>query len=271
MGARRRVRIVLLVLFSLLFFFSGHYIEQIEGRQQKPVEELLYLPSGAYIKPFLLGYDQILADIVWVRTIQYFAVHFLTDQNFTWLKHLLDLVVTLDPKFRRAYEWGGRAFRYTGPPDGSPPTREMVEESIAFLERGMKEFPSYWRFPYMIGFLYFIELQDPATAAPFLEQAMRLPDAPAFWIGFATRARSKSGERELARQFLLEQYWSTKDKVIRERIRQHYLKLYLTEEEIQQYQQAVERFYRQYHQRFPYLPVFLAFLLSDRPGGAGGT
>ncbi len=70
-------------------------------------EELLYLPSGNMITVISLGFDQLVADILYIRMIDYFSTHLMTDHTYVWFYHIADLITTLDPQFRFPYMFAG--------------------------------------------------------------------------------------------------------------------------------------------------------------------
>jgi hypothetical protein len=45
-----------------------------------PTDELLYYPAGPYARQASLGYETAAADVAWLRGIQYYGEHRLTDQ-----------------------------------------------------------------------------------------------------------------------------------------------------------------------------------------------
>ena len=55
--------------------------------------EVLYIPSTLQLRLMTLGYDQTAADLVWVRTLEYFARHFDSDRKYRWLEHFLEQVL----------------------------------------------------------------------------------------------------------------------------------------------------------------------------------
>src|SRR5687768_11320098 len=80
-------------------------------------EEALYLSSGKTIKRMSLGLDALVADIYWIRTVQYFGGKVIDsglplssavtkDLRMDLLAPLLDIVVTLDPQHLPAYRFG---------------------------------------------------------------------------------------------------------------------------------------------------------------------
>ena len=74
-----------------------------------PDPDLLYFRSPSVVKKMALGYENLLADIYWVRTIQYFGNRNEADKRtirFKNLPALLDITTTLDPDLIDAYRIG---------------------------------------------------------------------------------------------------------------------------------------------------------------------
>ncbi|MEK7279179.1 MAG: tetratricopeptide repeat protein, partial [Nitrospirota bacterium] len=67
----------------------------------------MFLPKGEYLKPAALGYDQLVADIVWLQAIQVIGDKRISEEGYNWIYHALDVVTTLNPKMDYAYQVGG--------------------------------------------------------------------------------------------------------------------------------------------------------------------
>ena len=65
-------------------------------------EELMYFPSGKFLKEASLGHEMIVADMAWVRAIQYYGRHRQTDQDYG----MSDFLNRIDTIFfgRKSYE-----------------------------------------------------------------------------------------------------------------------------------------------------------------------
>jgi hypothetical protein len=76
--------------------------ESIAAQQQE-----LLLRSGKLLKKLSLGYDSLLADIYWTRTVQYNGgILERGESDFSLLAPLLDLTTDLDPRLDVAYQYG---------------------------------------------------------------------------------------------------------------------------------------------------------------------
>src|SRR5262249_31044497 len=97
-------------------------------------DNLLYVESPTAVKRLALGYDALLADVYWIRTVQYFGGQKLSERarhTHDLVYPLLDITTTLDPWFNIAYRFGS-IFVAEGYP--RPPGRPDL--AIKLLEKG---------------------------------------------------------------------------------------------------------------------------------------
>src|SRR6266481_5569476 len=84
-----------------------------------PMEDVLFISSPEFVKRASLGYSGLLADIYWMRVVQYFGrQHKRDSMEYKALAPLLDITTTLDPNLVVAYEWGS-TFLDQPPPSGA--------------------------------------------------------------------------------------------------------------------------------------------------------
>ena len=174
-------------------------------------ETLLYLPSGKYLKPLMIGFDQMAADLLWIKVVGYFGEHYLTDKSYPWLYHILDLTTTLDPYFQIPYEFGGIVLSVE---------KTDIDQSNALLMKGMQYFPDYWRLPFYLGFNYFFYLKDPEIAAVYISMAASLPGHPPYLPKLAASLYTRAGHKDTALSFLNQIYQNTDDSSLKESISQ---------------------------------------------------
>lgn len=199
-----------LILFHLLILSCYRVQVWLESiRPQDHAERMLYLPSGSLLKPMALGFDNLLADVLWIRAVVYFGGHYMTDKRYPWLYHILDLVTTLDPRFEMPYEFGGIVLAMD---------EKAVDKSIAILRKGIKQHPNYWRFPFYLGFDYFYLLGDMKTAAGYMEQAAQLPGCPPYVPRLAASMKYQTAGPAIALRFLQEIYDHTQDPRIKKEV-----------------------------------------------------
>lgn len=173
------------------------------------MEVYMYVPSGEFLKHFTFGFNQLVADYFWIKTISYFGDHLMSDRQYPWLYHILDLVTTLDPQFRSPYYFGGVILSLEA---------NQFEQSTMLLSKAMRYHPEVWNFPFFIGFNYWFHANNAVKAAPYLEIAARLPGAPPYLKTFAARLYSETGQRDAALLFLQEMLKTTQDPRMRAQI-----------------------------------------------------
>ncbi len=161
-------------------------------------EEILYLPNGEFLKAASLGYDALVADLLWVRATALFGKRFGEgdDDWYTWLYHMVDLATDLDPTFRAAYKYGGTMLRING---------SFVDQSSMIFQKGSHHLPEEWYFPFGIGMNYFMHKDDSRLAARYMTQAAEAGGGPFYLSNLAASLLTESNELETALLFLQEE------------------------------------------------------------------
>jgi hypothetical protein len=159
--------------------------------------ELLYVRSGTFLRRAALSYDALLADVYWVRAIQYFGgTRRSADpaKKYDLLYPLLDITTTLDPSFNIAYRFGAIFLSEPFPGGAGRP-----DLAIRLLEKGMKVRPDRWQYVQDAGFVYFWSLRDFLTAAAWFQKASEIPGAPWWLRSLAAVTRAQGGDRRGSR------------------------------------------------------------------------
>src|SRR5438309_4432930 len=177
-----------------LLLVVGLHLLQVRIDAQRAVtsklQRFMYLPQGEYLRGAVLGYEQVVADLLWIQAIQAMGERKVTEEAGHWIYRALDVITTLDPEFVRVYEAGGIAL---------VTLVVLAEESNRILEKGMKYNPDVWTLPYLLGFNYYFELHDDAKAADYIARAStpwgaRVPRAarhPALCLGQGAASRHR--------------------------------------------------------------------------------
>jgi tetratricopeptide (TPR) repeat protein len=169
--------------------------------------ELMYYPSGVLLRPMALGHPETLADLLWLRAIQYYGEHRLSDGKFPAAGHLFETIATLDPYFAAAYLFGGIVLMQEG---------NDLERGIALLRRGMAWNPERWDLAFETGFAYYVGALDNDQAARFFTLAAHMEGAPEYVIRFAAYVRGRIGDKRAALDLWEELGRETENPAIRE-------------------------------------------------------
>ena len=160
-------------------------------------ENLLYVRSPDTMKRLALSYDSLLADVYWIRAVQYYGGTRLStdpDKRYDLLFPLLDLTTSLDDRFNIAYYYGS-TFLAEAPPGG--PGRPDL--AIALLEKGLRAQPEKWEFAQWIGFVHYWWRQDYQQAAAWFSRAAKFPGAPIWMAPLAASTLTEGGSRQASR------------------------------------------------------------------------
>jgi hypothetical protein len=78
----------------------------LRQRAQWPADETyVNLPSTSAARWSYLGYNEVGADLTWIRLLVYYGSGFIGEGDFRYLSNFVSNVIVLDPKFKRVYEW----------------------------------------------------------------------------------------------------------------------------------------------------------------------
>lgn len=247
------VKQFLLVTGGVLLLAGVGWLQgELDRRQDRTVvqiESLAQLLKGEYLKPALLGYHHLGADMLWLRLVQVMGKKRNSADEYEWIYHVLDVLTTLDPQYAYAYYAGGVIL-------GDIANRPDL--SIRLLERGVTANPAVWNIPFLLGYNHYFLLDDPAKGAEYIMQAARLPDGPSYLPGLATRMAAEAGNPDTALAFLEARLRETQDPEMREVLAKR-MKEVIIEKDLRTLEDAVET-YRVQHQ-VP--PATLADLVTE--------
>lgn len=226
-------------MISGLVFLQQTLDERID-REALKIEELSQLPRGEFLKPALLGYHHLGADVLWLNMLQVLGKKRNTADEYEWIYHAIDVITTLDPRYAYAYYIGGVVLTSLA---------DRVDLSNRILEKGCRENPEEWNLPFLLGYNHYFVLGDAAKGAESIGRAARIPGAPTFLPGLATRMYAEAGNPDVALEFLEALWKENPDVVIREKLATR-AKEVVIERDVRSLERAVQR-YREKHGRYP--------------------
>ena len=145
-------------------------------------ESLLFLPSGQYLDAVSLGFQAVMADVLYVWSIQYYGHHrSALGRKYLW--RIFDVITDLDPLYQDAYLTGSLIMAVD---------MADTELAIQLLEKGATENPDDWIYPLEAGYYAWINDEDYVRAAAYFDIALDRPGAP------ATVRRARAGMDEYA-------------------------------------------------------------------------
>lgn len=197
--------------------------------------EFIYLPDGKILKYMCFGFENIVSDIYWIKSVLYFGRNNFDDdypfqlpdvfskekierKKVNWeekknklelLDDILNIVVELDPYFQYPYFFGGLFL-----------SMKLGEfhKAIEILRKGEKVFPNQWRFPFWIGFNNLFYIGDTNSALLEFLKAAKLPDCPEFVLEFIKGIVEGTGRKEMVIMFLRGAKDSEQNELVKDQI-----------------------------------------------------
>ncbi|GEM_PF-3159217 len=114
-----------------------------------------YLPGRRFIRALSVGFDSAVADILWIRSIQYFNEETLKPRppggkKGALLGPMFQSITDLDPHFHGAYWYGSLFLRIF----------HRFEEALDLLEKGKRHNPGVFFYPFELGSTCYHDLRD---------------------------------------------------------------------------------------------------------------
>lgn len=201
---------VLAVLCSIgLIGFSQSRIDALY--EEALQDELLYIPNKMLLSHFTAGMSNVVADLLWIETIQYTVKEFHDpNRKFEWLEHMCNAVADLDPHFEGVYVHGGMFLSSIG----------ADEKALKLLKTGFERNPDSWKIPYEIVKVYLLNRRDdpqsPAVTTHYLRMLAERHEHPKMYLDWARRIQEQNDLKGEAREIWEDVLAKSEDRFIRE-------------------------------------------------------
>ncbi|MCH2172346.1 hypothetical protein MK489_16310 [Myxococcota bacterium] len=184
-----------LLVSSLVALGSGVYqlnrVLEAQPIVDRAPGEVGPLPNGRALRVLALGFERLVADLFWLRTVAYVGDDEVAAVGYPAARDLAQLVTDVDPAFTSVYVHMNTVLEsLAGRPDAA----------IELLEKGMRH-NDYWRLNFLQGYNYFFHKRDYARAA----EQMRLASekgGPDYLPLLVTRLYTESGSLDTAISFV---------------------------------------------------------------------
>ena len=211
------------------------------------------LASGPMLKKLSLGYDSLLADIYWTRTVQYYGRRLgQPGANFDQLAPLLNVTTTLDPHLLIAYRFGA-TFLAEGRPIGAG----RPDLAADLLKRGIAANRDEWQLYSDLGTIYYWHTKNYQAAAQAFWQGGDIAGAPPWMKPFAAHVAQEGMSRDTSRFMWSQVYKEATDERIRRNAMNH-LKELQTEADLE----TLTKIAADYKTKFGHFPASGAELLA---------
>ncbi len=183
---KRLLTAILIIIIFPVIYLTQFRIDGYKSDFQK-IEDFAFTPPAKILTAVSLNQKAIIADILWLKVIQYIGEKQQSEKGWKWFYHNINVITDIDPDFSIAYQFSGLIFSIFG---------NRIDESISILKKGVKNNPDNWYLYFLLGYNYFYELKDYQKAAFYIERASFIKGSPAFLKFFTTRLYSSAGSPE---------------------------------------------------------------------------
>lgn len=208
---------------AAVFGLSG-FIERNRPLPREGMEDEDLIVQGAKLKGFSLGFEGLIADWYWMRSLQYLGDKMLKSKeeiNLNDLRPLnprllypyLNTATDLDPRFIAAFSYGAVVLPAIDP-----------KNAIDITEKGIANNPNEWRLYNYLGYIYW-RLEQYDKAADIYERGSKVAGAPAFMQLMAAKLKTEGGSRDTAREMYRNMLDSANDEQSRESVTLNLLRL----------------------------------------------
>lgn len=194
---------VIIVFIATANFVSKPMLQE-KSKEFWIKEQLTAVISSPDIIPFMLGFESVLANYLWIKTMLYVGENVKGDNDGEWLKSIISAVNMLNPSFFPSYEFAALVMpNVTGDWEGA---RLILENGIAHVEDSKKRFLYFY-----LGWIYYTRYSDYTRAAELFAFAGQDPKSPPHWRTLSATMLSQAGHIEQSMLFLLDLYAGTDD------------------------------------------------------------
>lgn len=220
MSARPPAAALALLLLPPAIWATQRQIDARPGAEQLS-QERLAVWSGDAIRKLLPGFEQVMADVYWLRAVQYYGGerYFNRGSRFPLLEPLIDITVDLDPRFLLGYRYGATFLAEHWPSGAGRP-----EAAEALLERGIARNPEAWQLYWDLGTIRYLFTRRHEEAAEVLLEGAELPGAPKWLVSLSGRILAEADRRETSR-LIWRQLYAEHDGAMKENARMNLLYL----------------------------------------------
>lgn len=154
------------VLIILSGFLQFSYDTRIDYFAEK--ETFISLPSSNTLKILSFGNTNLVADMLFVWSIQFYSTLNLTNR-FDYIEDIFNVITDLNTQYRSAYYYGAIIMALEA--------REY-KMAIRLLQKGSRNMNHEWIFDYESGYYAYKFLKDYKLAESYYLKASQNPDAP---------------------------------------------------------------------------------------------
>ena len=126
------------------------------------------LPSGKTLRILSFGYQNLVADMLFIWAIQFYSNYYNTNM-YDYLERVFATITDLTPRYKEPYIVGAWIMALEA---------KDAKMAVRLLEKGSKNMPEEWIFDYESGYYAYKDLKDYTLAEQLFTRAASKPSAP---------------------------------------------------------------------------------------------
>ncbi|MBX7056077.1 MAG: glycoside hydrolase family 15 protein [Pyrinomonadaceae bacterium] len=205
---------IIIAGFGGVIGLSG-YLDRIRPALPADYDDSDLTMNGSRLKGFALGFEGLMADWYWMRSLQYIGgkiiksnsdfvnIDDLSNLNPRLLYPMLQNATDLDPHFIAAYSYGAVVM----------PAIDK-EKAIEIAQKGIVNNPSEWRLYQYLGYIYW-KIGRYDLAADTYERGAGINGAPPFMRLMAAAMKTEGGSRSTAREIFRQMLADSDDPMVK--------------------------------------------------------
>ncbi|MGD2088431.1 MAG: hypothetical protein PVH61_19800 [Candidatus Aminicenantes bacterium] len=190
--------IVLMVVVGVLQYKYDYHRGYFSQR-----EVFVTLPSGKTLKILSFGFRNLVADMLFIWSIQFYSTYYLTNTSH-YIEHVFNTITDLTPRYKEPYIVGSWIMAL-----------ELgdIKMAMRLLQKGARNMPDEFIFDYECGFYAYKNLKDYALAEKFFSRAASKPGAPSFITRRRAHMVYMEDNLDYAYQLWMDIYKKAKDRL----------------------------------------------------------
>ena len=151
-------------------FGASHFQFRHDNRKEFTADQETFvtLPSGQTLKVLSFGYRNLLADMLFIWSIQFYSAYNLTNR-YDYIEHVFNVITDINPNYKEPYIVGSWIMALE---------KEDIPMAMRLLKKGADNMPDEWIFNYELGFYSYKNLKDYKLAEKYFKMASEKPGAP---------------------------------------------------------------------------------------------
>ena len=169
---KKRKSWLLTLIFLAAMLGAGYLQIQYDTHNDyfRKRETFLTLPSGKTLRILSFGFKNLVADMLFIWSIQFYSNYNLTN-SYDYLARVYDTITDITPSYKEPYIVGSWIMSLEA---------KNPQMAIDLLQKGARNMPKEWIFDHECGFYAYKNLKDYKLAEKFFARAAANPSAPAY-------------------------------------------------------------------------------------------